>query len=339
VKVVALLAVRNEQRYLRRCLEHLFQQEIDTCVIDNESTDGTLAIAESFLNRGVIRIEHLAFSGAFELTAQLVCKERLAAEIEADWFIHQDADEIREAPKRYKTLREGIEAVDAAGYNAIDFDEFVFTPTSEDETFEDCDYVTAMRRYYYFEPDSPDRYRVNAWKKHPELDLHTLAGHKALFPGLRIAPEPFIMRHYMVLSRGHAIEKYAQRPFSPAERANSWHGDRASFRPDEFNFPPKDRLKQLSFEGEFDKSERWRHHPIFSRPASTKMRVISDRVQRIAVLREFKNRESEYIPTIDAVPEGIQRPFWSVMLPTYNADESHLIEALQSVLMQDPGSA
>src|SRR6185369_10333214 len=183
MKVVALLAVRNEERYLERCLEHLHQQEIETCLIDNGSTDRTPEIARSFLHRGVIRIEHLPFTGVFELGTQLLCKERLAAEVEADWFIHYDADEIRQAPKPYATLRAGIEAVDRSGYNAIDFDEFVFLPTTDEESFEGHDYVEAMRYYYYFEPDSPDRYRINAWKKQPEIDLHTFAGHKVIFPG------------------------------------------------------------------------------------------------------------------------------------------------------------
>src|SRR6185437_8289572 len=205
----------------------------------------TLAIARSFLNRGVIRIEALPFTGSFELVTQLLCKERLAAEIDCDWFIHHDADEIREAPKPHGTLREGIEAVDGRGYNAIDFDEFVFTPTGDDESFEDCDFVEEMRHYYYFEPDSPDRYRINAWKKHPDVDLHSLGGHTVVFPGMRVSPEPFILRHYMVLSRAHAIEKYGGRAFAPAEVANSWHGDRASFRPDEFRFPSKNRLKKF----------------------------------------------------------------------------------------------
>jgi len=160
-------------------------------------------------------------------------------------------------------LREGIEAVDRNGYNTIDFDEFVFLPTKDDESFEGRDYVEEMRYYYYFEPDTQDRYRINAWKKHPEVDLHTLAGHKILFPGMKVCPDPFILRHYIVLSRAHAIEKYAKRAFSPREMAISWHRDRASFRADAFSFPSKDRLKKLDAVGYFDRSEPWKSHPLF----------------------------------------------------------------------------
>lgn len=40
---------------------------------------------------------------------------------------------------------------------------------------------------------------------------------------------------------------------------------------------------------------------------------------------------------IDRVPEGIHRPHWSVMIPTYNPRADYLEQALQSVLVQYPG--
>lgn len=48
------------------------------------------------------------------------------------------------------------------------------------------------------------------------------------------------------------------------------------------------------------------------------------------------NSKHSYRPTIAAVPEGVKRPLWSVMIPTYNGID-YLRETLASVLAQDPG--
>jgi len=43
-------------------------------------------------------------------------------------------------------------------------------------------------------------------------------------------------------------------------------------------------------------------------------------------------------PEISSLPQDdTKRPLWSVMVPTYNPRPEHLEQALQSVLMQDPG--
>lgn len=259
MKVVALLTVRNEERYLARCLEHLHSQGIETCLIDNGSTDRTLEIAHSFLSRGVFRIENLPFNDSFELEKILLNEEKLAAEIDGDWFLHYDADEIRQAPSPYKTLKEGIEDAYRQGYNAINFDEFVFLPTSEKESFEGKDYVQEMRFYYFFEPH-PLR-RLNAWKKTANIDLHSKAGHRIEFADQKIFPLSFILRHYIVLSKAHTIAKYASRIYSKADLAKGWFLERAAFSPDLLNFPSKTRLKKLNdTESNWDKSEPWMKH-------------------------------------------------------------------------------
>jgi glycosyltransferase involved in cell wall biosynthesis len=43
-------------------------------------------------------------------------------------------------------------------------------------------------------------------------------------------------------------------------------------------------------------------------------------------------------PRVEAVPSGVPRPRWSVMIPTYNCAD-YLVETLASVLFQDPGPA
>lgn len=266
MRIVALLTVRNEELYLARCLEHLIANGVDVCVIDNASTDSTRAIAEQFLGRGVIRLDTLPYHGAFALLPILQNVERLAGEIDADWFMHHDADEIREAPAAGATLAQAIETADAEGYNAINFDEFVFMPRSGHERFEGRDYVRDMLWYYYFRPKG--QRRLNAWKRTgAPVDLSASGGHRVQFPDRRVYPTDFVMRHYIALSWEHLARKYQSRRYAPEEIADrSWHIDRARFDPGTIQGIDWGRMKRLERPGEWDRSDPWRVHPMFPRP-------------------------------------------------------------------------
>src|SRR5262245_54545305 len=144
MRIVALLTVRNEELYLARCLEHLIANGVSVCVIDNGSTDATPRIADQILGPGVIRHDKTPCTGVLPYLTVRQNAERLAAPIGADWFMHPDADEIRESPWAGTTLAQGFEKAESEGFNAINFDEFVFMPRSEHERFEGRDYVREM---------------------------------------------------------------------------------------------------------------------------------------------------------------------------------------------------
>ena len=239
-RVVALLGVRNEGIYLERCIRHLISQEIDVCIIDNDSTDESLEIGRSFLGRGVLAVHRYPYPGYYDWRGILRYKESLSYDIDADWFIHHDGDEIREAPGHYRDLKEAIRDVDRQGFNAINFNEFVFVPTDEREFFEGKDYVKEMKYYYFFQPVA--RHRVNAWKKIKPVDLAGSGGHSADFENRRLFPQAFILRHYLALSRNHLIAKYVGRVFSPEELRDGWHKKRAGFTPDRIRIPRKEEL-------------------------------------------------------------------------------------------------
>ncbi len=267
MRIVALLAVRNEELYLARCLEHLLAQGIEVHLIDHGSTDATPAIAREFARRGGVTVESFPYRGLYEWGKILQRKEELAAHLPADWFIHHDADEIREAPAPWRTLAEGIAAVDEEGYNAIDFAEVVFTPTGPEESFEGRDYVAEMRHYYPFAP-RPE-HRVNAWKNlGARVDLASSGGHRVQFPRQRLYPQPFVLRHYVFLSLAHLCRKYGERTFDPAELSRGWHGQRAAFRAEGVRFPPREFFQVLGPDGRFDLSQPRRRHFFLARPTA-----------------------------------------------------------------------
>ncbi|MEH3118761.1 MAG: sulfotransferase [Methylorubrum populi] len=263
MRIVAIISARNEQLMLPRTLDHLHRQGIDVCIIDNESTDRTRAIAERFRDRGVFRIETLPYRGYFELTQQLQMKQRLAEEIEADWFIHQDADEILQAPEGFPDLRSAIATADAAGANAINFDEFVFAPCAG-ENFEDDDHVAKMRRYYFFEP-VPNRL-VRAWKKKAlARQLTATGGHQEYGEHLKLFPENFILRHYIALSLGHLKSQYLGRVFCGRELEKGWHHNRVATTLDFARLPEPDQLHDLDRDG-WRKDRKRIEHLVFDQP-------------------------------------------------------------------------
>ncbi|MEO5826739.1 MAG: glycosyltransferase family 2 protein [Gemmatimonadales bacterium] len=231
LRVIALLAAYNEADIIGLVVRHLINQGVDVYFLDNGSTDGTVAEVEPFVGRGVIKIEHFGEvqtrSGdvqPFQWEAILRRKEKLANELQADWFIHHDADEFRESPWRDRTLVEAIEAVDRAGYNAIDFAVLNFWPTHDG--FKPGDDV--RESFVHFERGKQfDRLQVKCWKRSDgPVDIVSTGGHDASFPDRRVFPIRFLLRHYPIRSQKHGERKVFQERrarFDPAERARGWH--------------------------------------------------------------------------------------------------------------------
>src|SRR5262249_54944682 len=145
----------------------LVKNGIDAYLIDNHSTDDTVDQASSWLGRGLIHIESFpasldeGSSNKFDWTAILRRKEKLALELQADWFIHHDADEIRESPWPGLTLKEAIRWVDLLSYNCIDFRLFNFVPI-DDGFQQGYDPRTYFTRYE--EAGEFDKVQLKCWK-------------------------------------------------------------------------------------------------------------------------------------------------------------------------------
>ena len=225
--VVALVAAYNEADVIGAVVGDLIAQGVQVYVLDDGSTDGTAAAVEPYRGRGVLAIERLAGGGAagpFDWERILKRKAELARSLDADWFIHHDGDEFRESPWAGVTLREGIARVDALGYNAIDFELLNFWPTHDD--FRPGDDPREAFRFYQ-RGDAFDRLQIRCWKKsEAPVDLAGSGGHDVGFPGRRVFPLRFLLRHYPIRGQAHGERKvFHERRgrFVPAERARGWH--------------------------------------------------------------------------------------------------------------------
>ena len=259
-RVVAIIATYNEERFIGACLEHLFVNGVEAYLCDNESIDRTVEIATSYLGRGLRAIETLPRDGIYRWRQILARKQQLAAELNADWFLHLDADEIPQSPRSGQTLAEAFGEADAAGYNAVEFRELTFVATREAPDHDHPEFRRTMRWYYPFAPRP--LHLVRAWKRQPAVDLVPTGGHQASFPGRRIAPQPLFLRHYLILSREHMLRKYVRRRYDAGEVRDGWHGWRARLTIDKIRLPSQTELRFTDSDVDLDPSSPRRQHCI-----------------------------------------------------------------------------
>jgi len=234
LSICALLAVRNEAHYLRHLLPRLAGESIDVVLIDNGSNDDSAALYARHMGNPILQVVNLPYRGHFSLSEQLGIKQQVQDRLPHDWILHHDADEILEHRESGKSLRDAIEEADAAGANALNFEEFVFLPEPGAPTPPLADYSRHLR-YYFFAPQSN---RLNrAWKRRTPLSNHQSGGHCLAGDQLRLFPQNHILRHFIVLSQAHALEKYLHRTFDPRDLGYQWHGNRLSFTSDNLRIP------------------------------------------------------------------------------------------------------
>jgi Glycosyl transferase family 2 len=258
MRVVAVLAVRNEERFVADCLENLFSQGVEVFLCDNGSTDRTVEIAERYRCRGLIGIERIPFDGVYRWEALLRRKEELFHILDADWLMHVDADEIHLPPRSHESLAAALADVDRRGYDTVECLEFTFVPTREAPDHDHPDFQRTMRSYYPFW-----RRHVRALKKRSgRMEIAWSGGHTVRFATTpRLCPEPFRLRHYLFLSAAHAARKYRGRRYDEGEVAVAgWHGWRARLRPEALCLPGAAELRITASDEDLDVSEPWRHH-------------------------------------------------------------------------------
>jgi len=242
VSCAAVLCVRNEEAHLRRAIGDFVDQGIDVAIIDHGSTDRTREICAEFMGNGLLLVEYMPWTGVYDQTGQLQAKNALIGRLDHDWVIHADADEWMHTRIQGESLLDGIERVSHLGHNAINFEEFVFLP-GPGATEEPMDCKRELLNYYFFAPRKNRLMR--AWRRHHGFDNLSSGGHLLEGANLSLAPEPFVLRHYIVLSQQQAVRKYSGRVFSNRDLDKGWHDNRVNLAAERLRLPNAAVLKRL----------------------------------------------------------------------------------------------
>lgn len=143
----------------------------------------------------------------------------------ADWVVHHDCDEIHESAWPGISLRQGLYALDRWGFNCVDHTVAEFRPVTED--WQPGEDLAAGFEWFEFGPAPAHFTLLRAWKPQPGVVSNAeTGGHSVDFPGRRIFPYKFVLRHYPLRSSAHARKKLFEerRPrWRPEERAMGWH--------------------------------------------------------------------------------------------------------------------
>jgi len=227
MKVLCIISCFNEQDIIPWTVRHLKRQGCDVLVIDCESTDGTAELATS---AGAVVMSYHAPPVSWHALLGLV--EKVAAQSDADWIMHCDADELRYSNFPGKTLAQAFQCVQAYGFNAVDFQVLTFHPTGPLTAPRDAPYPfdgsqdpEQYFRYYSGDPLNQRIGQVKAWRNVGRVSLAASGGHQVQFPGRRVYPVKFLSKHYPIRSQAHGERKvFEERKWlDQSQGRKDWH--------------------------------------------------------------------------------------------------------------------
>lgn len=227
-KVVAIMHAYNEEDVIEQVIGHLAQNGVGVYLIDNWSTDNTLDRARAFEGDGLVGYERFPPnepSTSFELKRLLTRTEEVAAELDATWVIHNDADEFRSAPWPGATLRDALFHVHTQGFTTVNHGCLNFALTEDG-----FDTGTRLEEHlkWFLAERTPDLFRLNCWRRLPgtRAELAWSGGHSVRFPGMTVFPYNFLIHHFPIRSVEQGRRKiFKERlPRYPVgERLEGWH--------------------------------------------------------------------------------------------------------------------
>ena len=192
LRCLGVLLCFNDGDLLAESLSYMLEQNHDLVVWDHGSTDETPAVLERF--RGDL-LEHRLVPRDFDFYELYPAMSRhlISRHIrDYEWISWPDQDEFLEGPTRDRSYHDYLLEADEAGVDWIEFDNFNYWFTDEDEPAVAA--TTDRVRHYALRPDCPPR--IRSWRAdHTNIRVFN---HNPLEG--RPAPRRFRLRHYPMRS-------------------------------------------------------------------------------------------------------------------------------------------
>lgn len=253
-RILAIISMFNEKDIIVESVKKLIKNGINVHVIDNWSKDGGFEKVVE-LSKTSKNITYERFPDKPEAEYKwgeiLKRKQDIAQEMEFDWYLHCDADEVRQSPWS-NNLAESITRIDSMGFNAIDLTVIDFRPILDG--YSENDDPEKFFTYFEFGKRPGHFLQVKGWKANKDINLVDEGGHNASFPDRKIYPFKFLLKHYPLRSVNQGNTKIFKDRLPRVERImkeTGWHthykvlGDQNKFLWD------KDEL--LKFSDDFDR--------------------------------------------------------------------------------------
>ncbi len=230
VRLLTFIPVYNEADIIIQTLNHLLSQGSDICVLDNWSDDGSYETVLEFSKKFPKRVTVQRFpekpNNAFELQKIMRKIEQLSVELSGsyDWFMVNDADEIRWSPWPGITLGQAMSFISRVGFNSVAFTLFNFELVKDG--FGPKDDPKKFFEYGEFVGDEFAFLQVKAWRSSQKIGLAKSGGHLAEIPDQNIFPIKFLLCHYPLRSTeqaGRKIFKERLPRYTTKEKKIGWH--------------------------------------------------------------------------------------------------------------------
>ncbi len=226
-RFLAILLCYNDADVLPPVLDHLIANRHDVVTWNHGSSDNTADVCRDYLGRGVIEYQDLdrdevPFKDLYGLCARYLVR---AYGPRYDWLSWPDQDELLEGPDLTRPYHEQVTELLASGHDWVEFDNFVFWFTDDDDETE-RDPVKRLEHYNLYVCPA----RVRAWRF--ACTNERRLGNSNPIDG-RKAPANWPLRHYpmrtLEQARRRATVDRNQPGFQFGDK--NWHYER--FRDEE----------------------------------------------------------------------------------------------------------